>query len=457
MSNNIRSLDSNKGDLNYMISHNDTIFTFQDTAVSALLVNPTVQTVGKDGTTVMLGQGTTIQDIQVISDSIGIQKCNETVRSVSFLYWIDLNKKKLYRLGQGIQSISDLKGVSSYFKQTLNKNSRFLGVYDNSRNSVIMTVVNDGLGTSYEDTTFTMTSLTTLSGDFTNVIMEIGMLYRLTTKTDSGIYKLTDKTLSTATLIHQSEDVIVSGSDVYMHKYIDLRDNYTIVFNEPINIFVGFESFIPDLYLKTPQGFMSSSDSNMLFEHNKGNYGEFYGKVYPMMIEWIVNPGVSNAYFESLAIVNEATVGENKITDKTSYDGIENITVDEIRGVTNTQQSEYVDLKVKDSTTITETMVDIVTDNISEANYVMGKRNILDSNGIMYSSYPAYLYNVSKDLNQFKLPIPRNKTGMVDSNGLPINELLNGNYCKVRVVYNNTQNIKFKILSIKSIFEGYTI
>lgn len=75
----------------------------------------------------------------------------------------------------------------------------------------------------------------------------------------------------------------------------------------------------------------------------------------------------------------------------------------------------------------------------------------------MYANYPAYLYNVSKDLNQFKLPIPRNKTLMLDSDGRPINELLNGNYCKIRVVYNNSQNVKFKILSILTHYEPYTI
>jgi len=461
--NNFKELDANYGSLNYMTRLNEQVYAFQDTSVVNVSINPTVQTTGDDGTAVILGTGGVLHNFRYVSDKIGIQNCNESVSSVSFIYWIDLNKKKLYRLsGQGpIQSISDLKGMSSYFSKTLNKDTKFIGVYDNSRNSVLLSISNGIDGVSYEDTSFTVINhlgSMTLAGDFTNTVMEVGLIYKLYNGSYYSYYRLLYKHSTYAVFEKLSGHQFGIGNKVYMHNYMDVRDSYTIVFNEPLNTFIGFESFIPDLYVKIPKGFMSSSNSNMLYQHNIGEYGRYYGVTYPMVFEYVLKSGTSNAYYESVELINEATILEDKVTDKTSYEGLENITIDSIRGVTNTQQSEYVDLFVKDSTPTTEVIGDEVTDNLGSNNYVSSNRSILDSNGIAIVPYPNYLFNIVKDLNQFKMAIPRNKTGILDSYGNPINELLNGNYCKVRLLYNNTlSDVKFKILNINTYLESYEI
>jgi len=470
--NNYSTLDANYGSLNYMVRLNDNVFVFQDNAVVALSISPTVQTTTDSGLPVVLGKGDIIHSHQYLSTNVGIQKCNEAVVSVSFIYWIDLNRKKLYRFGEGIQSISDIKGVSSYFKQTLNKNTRFLGVYDNSRTCVMLSIVNDSIGVKYDDNTFTVSvgfEFTYLTGDTTNVIMETGLIYKLNTSSGKeGTYRLTGIYETNLEFEYLYGDEFINADKVYMHKFIDLKNNYTMVFNEPLNLFIGFETFIPDLYLKTPKGFMTSNNANLLYEHNLGEYGEYYGITYPLMFEYVLNPQSSNAYYEAIELINELTTGERKLEGKSNYIGIENRTITEIRGITNTQQSEYIDLFVKNSTAMTETELNTstgeyeATDNQSFLNYAGSSRVIADTNGVKTDTvYPAYLYNISKDLNQFKTAVPRNKTGLTytdEGYSKAINELLNGNYCKIRVLYDNSMiGGRFKILDIMTHFEPYTL
>jgi len=65
---------------------------------------------------------------------------------------------------------------------------------------------------------------------------------------------------------------------------------FTIVFNEQVNAFTSKYSFLPQRYIFTVYGLLSTLNGNSIWEHNIGDYGKYYGVIYPSTVTLVVAP-----------------------------------------------------------------------------------------------------------------------------------------------------------------------
>lgn len=95
---------------------------------------------------------------------------------------------------------------------------------------------------------------------------------------------------------------------------------YTIIFNEILNKFISFYSFIPKTYI-THKSFVLSSDPEKeedVYIHKKGKRGQFYGKYFKTILHFIVNetPNVAKVFDNQIINVN---IEGHKRIDKATY------------------------------------------------------------------------------------------------------------------------------------------
>lgn len=107
-------VDGNYGGIVKLIKNNDMVACFQDNAVSGLLIQPRVQTVGTDGTSIELGRGSILYDYKYITTTSGGTNKQCIFKSPSSIYYIDVVNRSINRISsEGIQGISDLHGLHS--------------------------------------------------------------------------------------------------------------------------------------------------------------------------------------------------------------------------------------------------------------------------------------------------------------------------------------------------------
>jgi hypothetical protein len=142
--NNFLNLRGNCGEGTNLLEFNDNVFAFQDSGVSLLSINPRVTQVGNDGIETVLGTGTLLETASYISTEVGTSKHSDVIKSIQSFYFLDQNKRKLYRYtSSGLEALSDTKGIESYLSNTITSDSKLLGIYDNTRKAVYLTVTNN--------------------------------------------------------------------------------------------------------------------------------------------------------------------------------------------------------------------------------------------------------------------------------------------------------------------------
>jgi len=285
-SNNYNETNKNYGQINRIVEFMDKIFSFQDRAVSLVSVNPRVTQQSQDGVSVILGTGEVIDSFYYLTTDIGCQDNSDIIKSMSAMYWLDKNKKKIYTYNGKIESITDLKGMHSYLKKNITENSYFIGTYDIKNSEVLFTVYDDNPNNEF------------LVRDGINDVYSFsGILELLDIPFVEGrVYNILDGWYR---FDYAGSDVLYftysHGYRIPDHTYVDLhtliseRDNFTICYNEKLQAFTSFYSFVPSLYIQHVKGFMSSDNTRDLWQHNKGRYNHFYNRAYPLILKLITN------------------------------------------------------------------------------------------------------------------------------------------------------------------------
>ena len=441
---NFKDANTAYGGVNYLTTFNDEVFMWQSSAFAHVMVNPRMQTAGASGQTMIIGEGSTLHDFEYMSTDVGIQGINEAVTSLQGLYWLDNNKKKLLRFSNTLASLSDSKDVSSYLGKTVKETSEFLGTYDIKRDKVFLTVRNY-VGGQLTNDRFTVASVVgnilTLSGSTDRIEMQEGLGYSLSVGTNVGEYILNNITSTTLVFTRQSGATFTVAQLVNMSLYVKYKDSYTLLFDEPSDSFRSFEPFVPSLYLRGNKEFYSSEDNSNLYEHNIGARGSFYGTIYPMVIDVVINTAQGvNKSFGAITMVNKAFIGARDMEDTLDYVGVENLTFDAVRVIGDRGQTPYMELYTKEGKIIGDAV-----GNIAPSNYTNSVRTIRDTNGLRIIPYPSYLYNVRHTLNEFRASLPRLLTFRRDASNRNITELVRGKQATIRLVFNNTGNTLIKL------------
>jgi hypothetical protein len=113
--NEIMTLDGKHGPINNLASFNDELYTIQDKAFAFLSINPRVQITGGDGLAVQLGTGSVLDQYKYISTESGTLNKWSVIPTPQGIYYYDLFNKSFNMFKGQIGSLSDIKGLHSYF------------------------------------------------------------------------------------------------------------------------------------------------------------------------------------------------------------------------------------------------------------------------------------------------------------------------------------------------------
>ncbi len=147
--NEVQDLNGKYGPINSLVSFRDNIFALQDKAFAAISINPRVQVQGSDGIAVELGSGSILHDYQYISTNSGTLNKWAVCATQHAIYYLDTVNKCFNRYSQGIEKLSDMYGLHTWFQnnvdyETIKNDNPYLNKgahvgYDLVNNSILLT------------------------------------------------------------------------------------------------------------------------------------------------------------------------------------------------------------------------------------------------------------------------------------------------------------------------------
>jgi len=271
-------LDGKYGPITNLINHWDKLYAWQDFAVAQVNVQPRVQTQADDGVSIELGTGKVLHDYQYISTKSGSLNKWSTVSTNSGIYYFDANNKQLQRIqpNSGIEGVSEAKGLHSFLQKNIDRDVL------RSNNPIL----GKGVVAGYD----------VVNGDiFTSILQE------------------------------------PEEGDAFQK---------TVSFNEKMNAYTSFYSFIPTRYIvKGERLFTVPQNNNEIWLHNQKNFQEFYGQKFASDITILINtdtPGIEKI-FDGIEFDSEVTVNDIDVPSST---------IDSIEAWTTYQKSGKIPLVV---------------------------------------------------------------------------------------------------------------
>ena len=353
--NNYKTANEAYGPLNKLIEFQDKVFSLQDNAFALVSINPRVTQQSPDGVMIVLGNGEIIDKFHYLSTDIGCQDNSDVIGSISAIYWLDKNKKKIYSFNGQLETLTDLKGMQSYLYNNITENSIFIGSYDISNSEVLMTVRDSNPNTIFRasvvSTDWNLTGVTSAI----EIPFVVGRVYKI----GAGYFTYVSKTATTYRFTYSHGTNLTAGNDYDLVNYINERDNFTIAYSEKLQAFTSFYSFVPTLYIYHHKGFFSSINNNSLYQHNiSTQYNTFYGTTYPTTIKLITNFGAQ---------------GQAEYTNVKFFSEIRDI-------YGNLKANETVsNIQLKDPTQVSE---DVILYPIHLVEEGKGTRYVLDTSGL---------------------------------------------------------------------------
>lgn len=222
-------LDSKFGPINFLISHRNRLFYFQNTGLGIYQTNEKSLIQDSDGGELILGTGGIKQRFDYMSEKIGCKHKFSVSQSHDAISFFDISNRRAFMIKEGLQEV---QGLNGYFQKNL------IGDIFISDNPYL----------------------------------------------SKGI---------TSTYDYRYNEFIMTFFDNYINDMDEkVNKAFTLGFCDPTNKFTSFYSFTPKTYINDKYNFFTPSfEENIekLYIHNVGEYGNFYNKVYPSNITFIAN------------------------------------------------------------------------------------------------------------------------------------------------------------------------
>lgn len=180
-------------------------------------------------------------------------------------------------------------------------------------------------------------------------------------------------------------------------------------------------------------GVMNSETDIKLYEHNKGNYGNFYNTIYPFSISILVNESFANEKVFDNIQMNANSVNESANSKIQVYRG----NGDTIEVFNNRQHTGVVDL-------------------VWNNNY-----GYLPSRSEARVQFLRNNYNIKVPLNSLindGNAIFDNDGNLINSNidqNIQFRDRIKGTYCVIKLTFSNIDNYKLTLNTINTIFRKY--
>lgn len=288
--NNSTEVDGIHGPINRIINFNDKLFYYQDKAMGTASIDERSVIQDESGQTAVLGTGGVFPYITYISTNTGSFHQFGVTASENALYHYDARLKKIFQYsGSGLQPLSDVKGMSSWF--------------DNEVNGSIVkedkTLSENGIGSigvhAIPDFRFNRVLFT-----FLNTKRVITAESAYVTAINAFSYTTGTYVLYNGVIYYVTEDIsIPAGSPPRVpvissyRVFTPIEDQelgFTISYNEMLQCFESFYDYKPGLYLDYGRRLLSVSpfERGKAYIHNVGEYCTYYDQdPYPSTLDTI--------------------------------------------------------------------------------------------------------------------------------------------------------------------------
>lgn len=377
------------GPINNITILNDGMIYHQDSAFGVVSINPRALITDQAGFGLELGSGSLLQDYTYISTSIGCKHQWSILTARKSLYWVDINTLKVYRMsGQGIENLSDIKGMHSYLRENLTgevllnytdggdnplEDKGITGYYDPINNEAVYSFHG-----ANRIQTYTI-GVTYYPGDYViDSAAPFNIFYITTEFTAAG---------------SSTTELNANGNDLGDSR--DYDNVFTLAFSEYSNSFTSFYDFTPRIYI-TNNDIILSPDKNStkdLYLHNVGDFGKFYNTVYDTKLEFITNE------FPSTTKTFDNLQWHHEILDYNS--DVKDNTFETLKCSTSYQESPLITLD------------------------------------------PITTKNIKRKERSWKVDVPRSTTNR---------ERLRDKTMKTELTYNNTNNYRMVLHFVQSLF-----
>ncbi len=233
---------------------------------------------------------------------------------------------------------------------------------------------------------------------------------------------------------------LLSAYDFEIKRWILVKNHpensFALSYDPITKQFISNHDYSPNMLVARDNrlfGVMNSEADIKLYEHNKGNYGEFYGTIYPFSISIVINQSASNEkVFDNIQVHAESTV-----TTSNTKIQVYRSTGDTIEVYNDRQHTGVVDLIWNN------TYGYLPARNEARVQYLRSKYNIkVPLNSLISDANAIFDANgdlISANIDQDKLYRDRMK----------------GDYCIIKFIFDNENNYKLTLNEINTIFRKY--
>jgi len=138
-------LDGSKGEIRSIQRLNNQLFTFQDSGISQILYNETVQIASTEGVPIEIANSQKVQGKRYYSNSIGCSNKYSICNTPSGIYFIDSNDKGIYLFNGELNNLSNKFGFNTWCKTNIYSNKKwnpvsfedFVTYYDRQNQDVL--------------------------------------------------------------------------------------------------------------------------------------------------------------------------------------------------------------------------------------------------------------------------------------------------------------------------------
>ena len=306
------------GPINKILNYKDIVYFVQDRGFGAYAINRAAITTTADGVPTSLGTGQGFGKHQYHSKTHGSIHQWGVKSTDTGIYIFDAIARKIFMFASSAYQaqnspLSEMTGIHSWLQAL--PNAVFYRKENSGDNPVLkkgMTIARD---INNDEVIFTFLG----SGDYE--LLTINTEYTQGTVVyipETDTYFLITDTFTTGNDPKNLFFELAANADVKTPEELNLEDD-TIVYDELMQKFSSRYSATPKIWIENSDILMSADPSNpdIVYTHNIGNWGEFYGNTEECSISLVINPQADMNKVLRTIEFNSIVRDDNKVIDRT--------------------------------------------------------------------------------------------------------------------------------------------
>lgn len=300
-----KDIDPAYGPINRLLNLKDEVVTVQDDAIGVFLINTREMMSSESGSLVTIGSGQGVQDFNYLTTQNGSIHQYASIVSNGIAYILDAKRKSLIILnGTTPADLSKAKGMNDFLNKeikglttltrTQGGDNPLIGIgatlgYDQVNREVLISILDNRIGYNLNSTYGQQEAFQIVSGNGAvqpspevEVLIQNGQMYSPEGELDFISYTSLLEEVPTlvplpADYVSDVVKVINDGSK------LTNATGFTLVYSEPLAVFTSFYTFLPSIYINhnrnlftVPQYGIDDEQSDNIYIHNIGPYGNFY-------------------------------------------------------------------------------------------------------------------------------------------------------------------------------------